>query len=68
MSILTAQERERLVLELYNQSKTIREIAKEVQMSFTNTIVIVNKAARGQEQEREVSVSASLSMKTASTF
>jgi hypothetical protein len=57
MSILTAQERERLVLELYNQSKTIRKIAKEVQMSFTNTIVIVNKAARAQEQEREVSVS-----------
>jgi hypothetical protein len=57
MSILTAQERERLVLELYNQRKTIRKIAKEVQMSFTNTIVIVNKAARAQEQEREVSVS-----------
>jgi len=26
-------------------------------MSFTNTIVIVNKAGRAQEQEREVSVS-----------
>jgi hypothetical protein len=57
MSILTAQERERLVLELYNQSKTIWKIAKEVQMCFTNTVVIVNKAARAQEQEREVSVS-----------
>jgi hypothetical protein len=50
MSILTAQERERLVLELYNQSKTIWKIAKEVQMCFTNTVVIVNKAARAQEQ------------------
>jgi hypothetical protein len=26
-------------------------------MCFTNTVVIVNKAARAQEQEREVSVS-----------
>ena len=34
MKILTRQERERLVLEFYNQGKTIREIAKEVRMSF----------------------------------
>jgi hypothetical protein len=30
MTILTRQERERLVLDLYNQGKTIHEIAKEV--------------------------------------
>jgi DNA-binding NarL/FixJ family response regulator len=29
MTILTRQERERLVLDLYNQGKTYREIAKE---------------------------------------
>jgi transposase len=34
MSIMTRQERERLVVDLYNQGKTIREIAKEARMSF----------------------------------
>jgi DNA-binding NarL/FixJ family response regulator len=29
MPMITRQERERLVLDLYNQGKTIREIAKE---------------------------------------
>src|SRR5918999_449427 len=44
MSIMTRQERERLVLELYNQGKTIREIAKEARMSFRDIGVILNKA------------------------
>jgi hypothetical protein len=44
MSILTRQERERLVLGLYNQGKTIREIAKEAKMSFRDIGVILNKA------------------------
>jgi DNA-binding CsgD family transcriptional regulator len=44
MSILTRQERERLVLNLYNQGKTIREIAKEARMSFRDIGVILNKA------------------------
>ena len=44
MSILTRQERERLVLDLYNQGKTIREIAKEVRMSFRDIGDILNKA------------------------
>jgi hypothetical protein len=34
MSIITRQERERIVLELYNQDKTIREIAKEAYFSL----------------------------------
>jgi transposase len=42
-SIRTRQERERLVLDLYNQGKTIREIAKEVRMSFRDIGVILNK-------------------------
>jgi DNA-directed RNA polymerase specialized sigma subunit len=42
---LTRQERERLVLEhYYNQGKTIREIAKEVRMSFRDIGAILNKA------------------------
>jgi hypothetical protein len=44
MIILTRQEREKLVLELYNQGKTIREIAKEARMSFRDIGVILNKA------------------------
>jgi DNA-binding NarL/FixJ family response regulator len=43
MTILTRQERERLVLDLYNQGKTIREIAKEVRTSFRDVGVILNK-------------------------
>jgi transposase len=43
MSILTRQERERLVIDLYNQGKTIREIAKEVRMSFRDIGAILNK-------------------------
>src|SRR5919108_2290090 len=43
MSILTRQERERLVLDLYNQGKTIREIAKEARMSFRDIGAILNK-------------------------
>src|SRR5919106_438886 len=51
MSIMTRQERERLVLELYNQGKTIREIAKEARMSFRDIGIILNKAA---EEKTEV--------------
>jgi hypothetical protein len=40
---MTKQERERLVLELYNQGKTIREIAKQARMSFRDIGVMLNK-------------------------
>jgi transposase len=52
MTILTRQERERLVLNLYNQGKTIREIAKEARMSFRDIKVILNKAV---EEKTEAS-------------
>jgi|SRR5829696_8518303 len=59
MSILTRAERERLVLDLYNQGKTIREIAKEVRMSFRDIGVILNKtfaekAEVSKEQQEEI--------------
>jgi hypothetical protein len=44
MTILTRQERERLVLELYNQGKTYREISKEARISPRDIGVILNKA------------------------
>jgi transposase len=57
--VLTRQERERLVIELYNQGKTIREIAKEVRMSFRDIRVILNKAVEEKteglkEQHEEI--------------
>jgi transposase len=62
MSIITRQERERLVIELYNQGKTFREIAKEARMSFRDIGIILNKVVEeektegskeGEQQERE---------------
>ena len=60
MTILTRQERERLVLDLYyNQGKTYREIAKEARISPRDIGVILNKVvaekAKGaKEQEEEI--------------
>jgi hypothetical protein len=57
MSMMTRQERERLVLNLYNQGKTIREIAKEVRMSFRDIGAILNKTfvekAEGSKEQQE---------------
>src|ERR687890_1459702 len=51
MSIITRQERERLVLELYyNQGKTYREISKEARISPRDIGVILNK---GIEEKTE---------------
>jgi len=60
MTILTRQERERLVLDLYyNQGKTYREICKEARISPRDIGVILNKVvaekAKGaKEQEEEI--------------
>ncbi|HKG40726.1 MAG TPA: hypothetical protein VKA98_01170 [Nitrososphaeraceae archaeon] len=43
MTILTRQERERPVLELYNKGNTYREIAKEAKTSPRDLGVILNK-------------------------
>ena len=52
MTILTKQERERLVLELYyNQGKTYREIAKEARISPRDIGVILNKAVEEKKAE-----------------
>jgi cytidylate kinase len=51
MTILTRQERERLVLNLYNQGKTIREIAKEARMSFRDIGAILNKEVEEKKTE-----------------
>jgi transposase len=53
MTILTRQERERLVLDLYyNQGKTYREISKEARISPRDIGVILNKVV---EEKNEAS-------------
>jgi transcriptional regulator len=51
--ILTRQERERLVLDLYNQGKTVSEISQEVRMSFSDIGAILKKAEQENETSKE---------------
>jgi hypothetical protein len=51
--MLTRQEKERLVIDLYNQGKTIREISKEVRMSFRDIGSILKKASGEMEEKQE---------------
>ena len=53
MTILTRQERERLVLELYNQGKTYREISKEARISPRDIGVILNKVFEEKDRDEE---------------
>ena len=51
MTILTRQERERLVIELYNQGKTYRQISKEARISPRDIGIILNKAVEEKNTE-----------------
>jgi hypothetical protein len=53
LTILTRQERERLVLDLYNQGKTYREISKEARISPRDIAVILNKVIEEKKSEGE---------------
>ena len=50
--MLTRQEKERLVIDLYSQGKTIRDIAKELRMSFRDIGAILKKAS-GEKKENQ---------------
>jgi transposase len=52
--VITRKERERLVLDLYNQGKTIREIAKEARISFRDIGVILNKIIEEKDREEGI--------------
>ena len=54
MTILTRQERERLVLDLYNQGKTYRQISKEARISPRDIGVILNKVIKGKTGEEGI--------------
>jgi DNA-binding CsgD family transcriptional regulator len=51
--VLTREERERLVLDLHNQGRTSREIAKEVRISPRDIKVIVDKAIEQKEKDKQ---------------
>ncbi len=51
--VLTREEKEKLVLDLYNQGKSTREIAEEVRMSFRDIGAILNKAIEEKETSKE---------------
>ena len=51
MTILTRQERERLVLDLYNQGKTYREISKQARISPRDIGAILNKIMEEKKTE-----------------
>jgi transposase len=50
---LSRQERERLVLDLYNQGKNTRQIAEEARMSFSAIGAILKKATEENETSKE---------------
>jgi hypothetical protein len=51
ISVITRQERRRLVLELCNEGKTKHEIAKDARISFGDIGVILNKAVEEKRTE-----------------
>jgi transposase len=53
MTILTRQERERLVINLYNYGKTYREIAKKAKKSPRDIRIILNKAVEEKTEEQQ---------------
>jgi hypothetical protein len=53
LSILTRQEREQVVVDLYNQGKTIRDIAKEVRMSFRDIGTVLKTEKEKEERQKK---------------
>jgi len=57
--MLSNAEREKLVLDLYNQGKNIRQIAKEARMSFRDITPILQKAPANVESKNGNSANSS---------
>jgi DNA-binding CsgD family transcriptional regulator len=51
--VLTREEKERLVLALYNQGKSTREIAEEARMSFRDIGAILDKVEEEKKNSKE---------------
>jgi SHS2 domain-containing protein len=52
--VLTRQEKERKILDLYNQGKTYKEIAVEARVSLRDINPVLKKAEK--ERERELGI------------
>jgi hypothetical protein len=57
MVVLNKQEKEQLVLDLYNNGKTYRQIAKEARISPRDIGVILNKADAKADLKQTISIS-----------
>jgi DNA repair ATPase RecN len=57
--LLTRGEKESLVVDLYNQGKTIRDIAKEVRISFRDIGSILKKSSGEMEEKQNIKESLS---------
>jgi transposase-like protein len=66
--VLSRQERERLVLDLYNQGKNTREIAQEARMSFSAIGAILKKAEEEKGAEEQQGQKMSLSSQAYKLF
>ena len=66
--MLTRQKREQNVLDLYNQGKTIRDIAKELRMSFRDIGAILKKVSGEMEEKQDNKEPLSLSNKSYRLF
>jgi hypothetical protein len=53
MMVLTREEKERGVLDLYNQGRTYREIAKEARISPRDIGTIVRKAEQNHQNQQQ---------------
>ena len=52
--MLTRQDREQFVIDLYNQGKNIRDIAKEVRMSFRDIGAVLKKEEEKERQKKQL--------------
>jgi hypothetical protein len=52
--MLTRLEREQVVVDLYNQGKTIRDIAKEVRISFRDIGAVLKKEEEKERQKKQL--------------
>jgi transposase-like protein len=66
--VLSRQERERLVLDLYNQGKNTREIAQEARISFSAIGAILKKAEEEKGAEEQQGQKMSLSSQAYKLF
>jgi|SRR5689334_2592207 transposase-like protein len=53
MMVLTRQQKERLVLDLYTQGRTYREIAKEARICPRDISIIVRKAEQNNQKQQQ---------------